>query len=123
MTKVGVLRRGPFFYNQRFGILLGHKSNLFLVKVINSKIDNLIEGGLVEQIKKEFTFSNLGFNPTRDRRYFMCLDNNDISNLNDAYSSIKFENILLSLSLISGFYLILILLFITYHMYDWILKR
>jgi hypothetical protein len=97
------------FYSNEITISM---SNHIICTFLDSKIDDLIESGMVEQMKDEFGASDVGYQiPSNERNFTMCLKNNEISNIQNAYMNIKLENMLLFLKFISGFYTLLVIIF------------
>ena len=64
--------------------------------MLNGRIYDLIESGLVNHMLS--TFANHQFNleviNKDDKNYYLCFHENSISNLSDAYRSIRLENLL-----------------------------
>lgn len=94
--RLGVIRNSPVFHRQQFALLLSKRISSYMVEVLNGKIYDLIESGLVPHMLS--TFANHQFNldviNKEDKNYYICLNENSISSLNDAYRSIRLENLL-----------------------------
>ena len=70
--------------------------NISQLEVLNNRIYDLIESGLVPHMLS--TFSNHQFNidviNKENKNYNLCFHENNISNLSDVYRSIRLENVL-----------------------------
>lgn len=95
LLKFGIIRN-TVFHRQQFALLVSKHISSYMVEVLNLKISDLIESGLVSHMLS--TFSEHQFNleviNRGDKNYYICLNENSISNLYDAYRSIRLENVL-----------------------------
>lgn len=107
----GIVRRGPFFYRQNFGILVRFIPEVFL-KMINKKISYIVESGLVNYALEGFRNNAFGYVKNVHPEFKRCISKNEISNLDNSYRPIRIENIQIFMTTFLIFYFCLILIFI-----------